>query len=650
MLLGRIVVMDRSQEGADIDNSAQRTILSECPGSLGARPMRAERTVYEPVDAIIKLPAAAIEEFEGFSRCVVASSAIVWGEHCSECAVPKCYSTCSYYSPRADLTCRRFVGGIEPVRATGSERLHRVRFRKWGKLEARGPVSIHPAANLQFYDGVRATASAILTAVPQTFRLRRHLVWRWNNAQKQLANRPVGLTPQSFVIEACAIDGLSHPFTVTFLAQHAKRIYQERFEINPTYGRLQIPVERIRRHIDLTEPYLVQIEPSGQTPECDVVLGVADFVNLRTEERGHNKPAPHATYQSEKKVKVIVWDLDNTLWDGILAEDGVEGVKIRPHVTEVIKELDKRGILHSIASKNSMPLAMKALAKFDLVDYFLCPQIGWEPKSDSIRTIAHILDLDIDSFVFVDDQEFERAEVKEAHPSIRVLSDTTAAQLPTQSVCDVATTAESKSRRLMYRAEALRSATLQTTKTDYCSFLRSCNIVLKVTQADNADRERIYELSQRSNQLNFCGTKYSRGAVDELISGASNTHALVLRCADKFGDYGAIGFVVVDFSNGVVLDLFMSCRVQRKYVENAFFSVLAEELLKVGHRRLLVRAQKTERNGASFDMLKQLGFEHCAGFDAPNYWERDLAAGFDKRDIVEVDWVSVSTRDLVAAQ
>src|SRR5262245_55729636 len=112
--------------------------------------MKVEQTVYKPAEASVKMPAAIVEEFEKFSRCIVASSGIIWGEHCSECAVPKCYSSCSFYSPRADLTCRRFLGGIEPVPTTGTARLHRIRFRKWGKLEGGGPVSVKPVLNMKF--------------------------------------------------------------------------------------------------------------------------------------------------------------------------------------------------------------------------------------------------------------------------------------------------------------------------------------------------------------------------------------------------------------------------------------------------------------------------------------------------------------------
>ena len=599
--------------------------------------MRVEQTLYKPVEASVKMPAEVVEEFERFSRCIVASSAIIWGEHCSECAVPKCYSSCSYYSPRADLTCRRFVGGIEPVPTTGKARLHRLRFRKWGKLEGGGPVSIHPVLNMEFYDRVYSKALAMLRAMPQTFRLRRHLTWRWNSFQKQFANRSTGLKPQSFVIEACSVDGLSHPFTLTFLAKHDERIYQERFEITSSYGRLQIAVDSILRHIDLTEPYVVQIEPSGQGSGCDIVLGVADFVNVRMPTTHVNEPLLSASNQAAKKAKAIIWDLDNTLWDGVLAEDGIEGIRLRSRMADVIIELDKRGILHSIASKNDMTIAMRALKEFDLLQYFLCPQIGWQPKSKSIRTIAQTLDLGIDSFVFVDDQAFERGEVREAHPSIRVLPDTMASELPTQSICDVAITAESKSRRRLYQAEALRTATFQTSKTDYCAFLRSCNIVLDVAPAKQADREQIYELSQRTNQLNFCGTKYSGDMVDKLISDVSNMRTLVLRCVDKFGEYGVIGFAVVDFSNGLVSDFFMSCRVQRKYVENAFFATLAPKMLKAGNRHLLVRVRRTERNGASFEMLKQLGFQPEGEANASNYWKRDLALGFWESDIVRVD-------------
>lgn len=593
--------------------------------------MRTERAVFHQPEAELKLPPEVANKFQIFAENIMARSSIIWGEHCSECALPACYSTCSYYSPRADLTCRRFVAGIEPIAATGQERLYRIRFRKWGKLEGGGPAPVRPAAKAQAADFFDSAVSRLIASIPQPFRLKHHLLWRWNSYRKHGVCHTEVWDQHAFVIESCSADGLTHPFTVTFLGKDGHSIYQERFAIAPSYSRLEIPARNIVRNVDLTAPYLVQIEPSGESAGCDVVLGIADFVVSASTAPERQAAAPSKS--GTKKAKVVVWDLDNTVWDGILAEDGIEDIRLRPKVAEVIVELDRRGILHSIASKNDHAAAMQALERFKLNHYFLCPQIGWHPKSDSVHRIAQTLDLGIDSFVFVDDQAFERGEVQQTHPSITVITDAEAASLPSHPLCDVAATAESKSRRAMYQAEALRVAKFQASKTSYLDFLKSCNIVLEVTALKQADCERIYELSQRTNQLNFFGTKYSRDDVAALRSEGGGFRTFVLRCSDKFGEYGVIGFAVIDFSAAVLIDFFMSCRVQRKHVENAFFAAVAAQLQSAGHTRLSARVRKTVRNEASFQMLQELGFTVS---EEPDRWERNLTHEFGNSDTVRL--------------
>ena len=99
------------------------------------------------------------------------------------------------------------------------------------------------------------------------------------------------------------------------------------------------------------------------------------------------------------KIKCVVWDLDNTLWDGILVEDGPAKLRLKPGITEIVQELDRHGVLHSIASKNNAEEALQALKQFHLADYFLCPQISWQPKSQGIQEIARQLNIGSNSLL-----------------------------------------------------------------------------------------------------------------------------------------------------------------------------------------------------------------------------------------------------------
>ena len=117
-----------------------------------------------------------------------------------------------------------------------------------------------------------------------------------------------------------------------------------------------------------------------------------------------------------KTIKCIVWDLDNTLWDGVLLEDNT--VSLRANVATIIEALDSRGILQSIASKNEATRAIQKLREFGLLDYFLYPQINWNSKVSSLKVIAQSINVGLDSIAFIDDQPFEREEVSFSLPEV----------------------------------------------------------------------------------------------------------------------------------------------------------------------------------------------------------------------------------------
>ena len=159
----------------------------------------------------------------------------------------------------------------------------------------------------------------------------------------------------------------------------------------------------------------------------------------------------------------------------------------------------------------------------------------------------------------------------------------------------------------MYQVEELRQATFAGSGTDYLSFLRDCSIVLTIQPIAAEHTERAYELSQRTNQLNFSGTKYARSDIAAFLRLDCSDSVYLLRCADKFGDYGIIGMCVLDPARGRLQSFMMSCRVQRKRVEAAFFSWLAKRIAP-DHGMIEIAYRRTARNDASVRMLEELGF------------------------------------------
>jgi len=587
----------------------------------------------------VNLPNKITAQFGDHAKSVIRRSTLVWGEHCSECAFPDCYANCSFYTPRRDLHCRRFENGIVAKHA-GDIRFMEIKFRKWGKLEGKGPVglqSIKDAQALETKD-TRRTKQLLKAPIPQ--RIQNNLIWRWNERKTEKASE--GPAPQGgeFIIEAFVKDGPNIPFTLTFISQDTSQggVFQEGFALEPGYNRFTFKTRNIAQRIDLTRPYVVQIEPVGGTPDRSVLFGMIDFAELSEPvKKSHGKPAANDGERFKKTAKCVIWDLDNTMWDGTLAEDGLAGVKLRPKSVEMVKSLDARGILNSIASKNDEDAGLAALEHFGLSEYFLYPQIGWHPKSQSVKAIKEALDIGMNTFVFIDDQPFERGEVAETLDAVEVLPDTEIETLLERERFDVPATPEAAKRRLMYKDEERRRVVFKQDGGDYLEFLRSCDIQLTLLPLSNETITRAYELSQRTNQLNISGRRFERQELEKLMAGDGIHDVCLAHCKDRFGDYGVIGMYVLDREAARITAFMMSCRVQRKSVEKALFNNIAKQLVYAGKSELSVAFKRTERNQASVRMLEELGFGFSGGPDDDNGdFVRVLDAPFEHADIVNV--------------
>ncbi len=582
------------------------------------------------------VPAGAAERLDG--RRLAGRSQIVWGEHCSECAYPSCYSSCAFYDPRPDLNCRRFEAGVEDAGAG----MMRIRFRKWGKLEGRGPARLRGHAEARRRERADAAVSRVLGHAPLPFQLVRAAAWRMSRLKAHGPLDAQDLAIDAFVLEGWSNDGAAHGFTVTFLQDEPERAtWQAHVRLSPDYGRHVLPISAIAAAIRLDRPFLVQVEPVGEAEGIDVTLALADFVafhdpldispRIRAPDPQAEAVAPASAPLNPVLAKVLVWDLDETFWTGTLAEDGPAGVTPKLEAVAALKALDGRGVLHSIASKNDAGEALEALRRFGLQDYFLHPQVGWGPKSASVAAIAAALDLGLDSFVFIDDQPFERAEVAAAHPGVRVLAHTEVAALTTNPWFDHPATPEAARRRSLYQAEAARGRAAEASQGDYLAFLRASDLMLDVRGLDAADVTRVHELSQRTNQLNFTGAKFTRPQAEALAAPDRRHARLTMRCADAWGDYGLIGFADLDLAAGELAGFFMSCRVQRKRVEHAAFAHFASLLAARGHTVFAVRFAATERNGASVRLLEELGFVREG-----ERWVRPLTRPFAEADVVRL--------------
>ena len=248
------------------------------------------------------------------------------------------------------------------------------------------------------------------------------------------------------------------------------------------------------------------------------------------------------------RIKCVVWDLDETIWHGIVAEGDVPVLK--PEIAAAIRELDRRGILQSVASRNDPLIATKWIEQFGLTEYMLCPQIGWCNKSEFLALIANGLNIGIDSFAFVDDQAFERYEVTYHHPGVLAIEADEAATLVVNHPAFMPrfVTTESARRRQMYQVDQLRRRSEEELGGDRLAFLRTLEMRLAVVPAGVQDLQRAEELTVRTNQLNTTCRTYSFEELSEILN--SPCYRLyVARLDDRFGPYGTIGLALVEVVN-----------------------------------------------------------------------------------------------------
>lgn len=309
-----------------------------------------------------------------------------------------------------------------------------------------------------------------------------------------------------------------------------------------------------------------------------------------------------------KTVKCVVWDLDNTLWDGILLED--TSVTLRPEAREVIEALDARGILHSVASRNDPASVERKLDELGLRDYFLHPQVHWGSKVPSIEAIAKALNIGLDAIAFVDDQPFERDEVAHALPAVRTIDAAELALLPSRpDMTPAVITPDARRRREMYRADLVRAQAESEHQGAREDFLASLGMRMRIAPAVEGDLLRAEELTVRTNQLNATGRTYS---YDELkaYSESPDHLLLVAELEDRYGTYGKIGLALVEKRPDAwtVLLLLMSCRVMSRGVGSILMAEILRRAREAG-ARLLAHFVDTGKNRMMYVTYKFGGFK-----------------------------------------
>lgn len=481
-----------------------------------------------------------------------------------------------------------------------NQHLLKIRFKRWGKLWTPGNLrleTVRKAAKIEKRDHrigtmlyqIQLPASIKKTAITKRYSFKKRMARR-NNRQGEI--------PTAFLIECFNPSDRKVPLSLTIRSfETGQRIpFQKLIDIEPGFQLVRVPFEEIASVINLQSSFHVELIPNEIGQEITLFFGLMDFVR-ETE-----------SVSKQRKIKCVVWDLDHTLWKGILVEDGPEKLQLRPGIVEIIKELDRRGILNSIASKNNHDDAMQVLKHFQIDDLFLYPQISWGPKSEAVAAIAQQLNIGADTLLFIDDSEFELQQVKAAHPKVQVLNANQCLSLLDRKDCQVPVTAESMQRRKMYQVEGIRQQLASNFKDDYRAFLTDCDIQLKIQSLSEENLERVHELTQRTNQMNFSGNRYDRAVLREILHNAS-LDTFVLSCDDRFGGYGIIGFGIVDNGEPRLTDLMFSCRVQSKRVEHAFLTYVLQKYIALTGKDFHANYRKTSRNAPSGQVFSDMGMK-----------------------------------------
>jgi FkbH-like protein len=560
------------------------------------------------VESAGQLPPEAIRAFASLGGRILSRTILPWSEHCTECVWPSCYTTCDLYSPRKDGRCRRFADGMVRVESPSAANsyLLKIRFKRWGKLETPGNVHLHPAKKAQRLERRDYRIGSVLQRLPLPSFVQITATTKRYSFKKRMASTAPSKPemPACFLLECYNPESHDVRLTLTMRVAdgNSRMPFQKLIPLPPGFHRIRVPLQEITALIDVQRPFVIDLTPNDEEHETTLYFGLMEFVTEQTEARHAGSDGP------AKKIKCVVWDLDNTLWDGVLVEDGAERLRLKPGVADVIRALDQRGILHSIASKNNPEDALQVLRKLQLDEYFLCPQISWQPKSKGIQSIGQQLNIGMDTILLVDDSEFELQEVNGVCPEVRVLNSEHYRTLPERDECQVPITTESQERRRLYQVEANRQNVAQSFSHDYMAFLRHCEIQLTVRPMSEENLERVHELTQRTNQMNFSGSRYDREVLRNLLS-SPHLDTFVLSCEDRFGSYGVIGFSIVDRREPRMTDLMFSCRVQSKRVEHAFLGWLIGRYIEETGRDFYANYRKTPLNAMSGQVFADLGME-----------------------------------------
>lgn len=342
-----------------------------------------------------------------------------------------------------------------------------------------------------------------------------------------------------------------------------------------------------------------------------------------------------------KRIKVVVWDGDNTLWDGTVFYKDKENIKIKPGTKEALKELDKRSIKSTICSKNYYEDVDNILKKFEIEKYFQHPQIGWGLKSDAIRKLAKEFQVSFDEMLFVDDDPFQRAEVKSQIPEINIFDASDPLDvLGLESVMPLNATEEDRKRVQLLKEQRDREQAEKSHKGDFKDFLMQCDMVMTVRPIEEEDWPRVTQLLNRTNELNATTNRYS---LEQLKESFEKNHdiVMVVELTDKFGEYGSIAETIIEQKEygWFIRDLTVSCRTMGRGIGSALVVAILNYAKENSVKKIVGKLVETESNWRIKPLYENRNFRKMSADGKITYYEFDL----DKDELPSYPpWIKVN--------
>ena len=321
--------------------------------------------------------------------------------------------------------------------------------------------------------------------------------------------------------------------------------------------------------------------------------------------------------------KCLVVDLDNTLWEGVVGEDGVAGIKPNKKLQEHILDLYKRGVILAINSKNNLEDALEPIEKHpDMIlrkNHFAGWRINWNTKDRNIAEIADELSLGADSFVFIDDDSLNLSLVRANLPEV--------AAMHPDNLYDYAgfhsfnLTDEDARRGEMYAEERRRKEHFQNFKSPE-EFLRDLKMEVMIEAANEENISRISQLTQKTNQFNLTTRRYSEDEVRDLLS--KNWKIWTIKARDVFGDYGVVGMAMFHSAEARLDNFLLSCRVLGRGIETALMAHAMNEARKSGVFKLSAEFIPTKKNKPAEKFLPESGFDLVKKEEVAEFYNYDL--------------------------